>query len=354
MFNNNVIAIDLAKSSFHVCTLNKHNEITTDRSFTRKKMTEWLVKQPKSTIAIEACGSAHHWARFVMKHGHTPVLLPPKLVTPFRKGHKTDKNDALAIAIAAKQPQIKTTAIKTIEQQGLQSIERIRQHHSDSITAIGNMLRGLVYEFGLTIPKGSAALKREIPVILEDAENDLPDAFRHQFSDMYQFYLTTEKALAEVENALALLIKQNTVCQELMNIEGIGPVNALGLSLVLGEQGKSFKNGREASACIGVTPKQYSTGGVVTLGGIGKKRGNKRLRSTLIQGALSVAKVVNHREPKNTKEAWLKALIDRCGINKAAVALANKNIRTAWAMLRYDNVYKTPKALAACSTNEQK
>jgi transposase len=347
MFNNNVIAIDLAKTSFHACNLNKNNKLTTNKAFTRKKLQEWLIKQPKSTVAIEACGSAHYWARFVQSHGHTAMLLPPKLVTPFRKGHKTDKNDALAIAIAAKQPEIKTTAIKTIEQQGLQGIERMRQHHSDFITATGNMLRGLVYEFGIVIPKGKAALSREVPFILEDAENSIPDAFRHQFADMFSFYQKSEKALVKVEKQLAALIKKQKSCQALISLEGIGPVNALGLSLALGERGESFKNGREASACIGVTPQQYSTGGVVVLGGIGKKRGNKRLRSTLIQGALAVTKVLKNREPRNSKEAWLKALMERCGVRKAAVALANKNIRTAWAMLHYGKAYQKPAMLVA-------
>ncbi len=342
MFNSNVIAIDLAKSSFHVCLLNKNGKVTIDRSFSRTRLQEWLVKQPEAVVAIEACGSAHYWARFVSSLGHVPMLLPPKLVTPFRKGHKTDKNDALAIAIAAKQPSVKTAAVKTIEQQGLQGIERMRQHYSDAITSTGNLLRGLLYEFGQTIPRGSSALKREIPLILEDAENNVPDAFRFQANEVFQFYLSVEKSLAETEKLLASLINQQQECHSLMALEGVGPVNALGLSLALGIQGSSFKNGREAAACIGVTPQQYSTGGVVSLGGIGRNRGNKRLRSTLIQGALSVAKVVMKREPRNPKESWLKALIARCGIKRAAVALANKNIRTAWAMLKYNKPYIKP------------
>lgn len=347
MFNTNVIAIDLAKSSFHVCNLTKNNKVTLDRSFTAKKMQEWLIKQAPSVVAIEACGSAHHWSRFVEEHGHTARMLPTKVVTPFRKGHKTDKNDALAIAIAAKQPKVKTVAVKTIEEQALQGIERMRKHHSDAITAIGNLLRGLVYEFGITIPKGHKALKREIPTILEDCENLLPNAFRHQLANMHQFYLSTQTELEAVEKTLSSLIKENISCQKLMALEGIGPVNALGLTLSLGEKGRSFKNGREASACIGLTPKQYSTGGIVTLGGIGKNRGNKLLRSTLIQGALAVTKVLQKREPKTQKEVWLKALMVRIGMRRAAVALANKNVRTAWALLSHDVEYQPSLLIAA-------
>lgn len=346
MFNNNVIAIDLAKSSFHVCNLNKNNKVTLDRSFTAKQLREWLIKQPPSVVAIEACGSAHHWARFVKQHGHTPLILPTKVVTPFRKGHKTDKNDALAIAIAAKQPKVKKVAVKTIEEQGLQSIARMRKHHSDAITATGNLLRGLVYEFGITIRKGPSALKREISIILEDADNLLPNAFRHQLANMYQFYLSIQAEFEVVEKEQLNLIKTNKACQILIALEGIGPVNALGLTLSLGERGESFKNGREASACIGVTPKQYSTGGIVTLGGIGKNRGNKLLRANLIQGALAVVRMLQKREPKTQKEVWLKALMGRIGMRRAAVALANKNVRTAWALLHHDVEYQ-PTAMTA-------
>jgi transposase len=256
---------------------------------------------------MEACGSSHHWARFAEQYGHTPLLLPTKVVTPFRKGHKTDKNDALAIAIAAKQPQVKSVAVKTVEEQSLQGIERMRKHHSDAITATGNLLRGLVYEFGITIPKGPSALKREIPAILEDPDNLLPNPFRRQLANMYQFYLVTKTSFETVEKDLFNLIKQNKSCLRIMALEGIGPVNALGLTLSLGKKGQSFKNGREASACIGLTPKQYSTGGIVTLGGIGKNRGNKLLRSTLIQGSMAAIKVLKnaikiHPENKGLKE----------------------------------------------------
>jgi len=347
MFNTNVIAIDIAKSSFHVCNLNKNNKITTNRSFTRTKLKDWLIRQPASVVAIEACGSAHYWSRFVVKLGHTYMLIPPKYVTPFRKGHKTDKNDALAIAVAAKQPEIKTVSLKSIEQQGLQSIERMREHHSDAMTATSNMLRGLVYEFGHVIPKGYSRLKSDIPDILEDAENELPHAFRDQLHAMFQFFLTIEAALISVEKKLAELIKQQSICIALMALEGIGPVNALGLTLALGNNGESFKNGREASACIGMTPKQFSTGGVVTLGGIGKRRGNNKLRSTLFQGAMSIVKLLKNRPPRNCKERWLASIIERRGAKKAAVALANKNIRTAWAMVKYSKAYEAPASLMA-------
>lgn len=347
MFNHNVIAIDLAKHSFHVTVLNKRGEFTTDRTFTRSALTRWLARQSESIVALEACGSAHHWARKAVSLGHQPRILAPKSVAPFREGHKTDQQDARAIAITATRPKVHTVAVKNLEQQGLQGIERIRQHWVDHVTATGNLIRSLLYEFGLTIPKGHAALQREIPRILEDAENDLPDAFRHQIAALYQAFKGALEELRTVQKNLHNLVQQQPSCQRLMQLEGVGPVGALGLYLVLGERGSSFQHGREAAACIGLTPKQYSTGGVTTLGGIGRKIGHGRFRATLIQGALATVSVVARREPRNGKERWLKGLIERKGKRRAAVALANKTVRTAWAMLHREEGYKVPQAQAA-------
>jgi transposase len=268
--NNNLIAIDIAKSSFHAVSL-KHNKVGTDRAFTRSQLKTWLVNQAKSHVAIEACGSSHYWARDAQSVGHTVQLIAAKRVVPFRQGHKTDKNDALAIATASQQANIKSVGIKTIEQQALQSIARIRQHLTDNQTAVSNMLRGLLCEFGLVINKGEKAFKATIGELLEDAENGLPDMLRPQIADMYHSFIGGEAHLKQVSKQLEAFTKQQSQCKQLMALEGIGPVNALEVYLTLGDKGSSFSNGREASACIGLTPKQYTTGGVVVLGGIGKK-----------------------------------------------------------------------------------
>lgn len=347
MRNHNVIAIDLAKHSFHVTVLDKHDEFIVDRAFNRSALTRWLARQPQSIVAMEACGSAHHWARRVSSLGHHPRLLAPKSVKPYREGQKTDQKDARAIAMATCRPDIHPVAIKTVEQQGLQSIERIRQHWVDHVTATSNLIRSLLYEFGLVIPKGYAALQQAIPRILEDAENDLPDAFRHQLAAIYQAFKIAREELKVVEQFLFTLIRQHQDCQRLMQLEGVGPVTALGLYLTLGERGSSFKHGREAAACIGLTPKQWSTGGVVTMGGIGRLTGKGRFRSAMIQGALAAVSAVTRREAKSGKEVWLQQLIERRGKRRAAVALANKTVRTAWAMLRHGETYRVPQALTA-------
>lgn len=339
------IAIDLAKTSFHVCKL-VNNEEVFSRAFSRAQLEKWLVKQPEAVVAMEACGSAHHWARYCIRHGHQVKLIAPKNVIPFRTGQKTDKNDASAIAVTSSQSHIHLVAVKTIDAQALQSIERIRQHLVDSMTATSNMLRALLAEFGFTINKGERAFKRYIPEILELADNGLPDILREHIHSMYELYDELQTRKIEVERQLNNHVNSHDECKKLLALEGVGAINALGLYLSIGEQGANFNNGREASACIGLTPTQYSTGGKTQLMGISKKSGNRRLRSTLIQGALSVVKQVQNREPKNTKEAWLKALIERAGLRKAAVALANKTVRTAWAMLHHNKEYQLPHGIA--------
>ncbi|MCW8092998.1 transposase, partial [Alteromonas sp. ASW11-130] len=162
--NNTVIAIDIAKTSFHAVSL-KRNKVCTDKAFTRSQLKSWLANQPPSRVVIEACGSSHYWARYAQSLGHSAELIAPKHIKAFRQGHKTDKNDALAIAIASQQPKTKNVAIKTVEQQGLQSIAKIRQHLTDNQTAVSNMLRGLLAEFGIVINKGLKAFKINVPEI---------------------------------------------------------------------------------------------------------------------------------------------------------------------------------------------
>lgn len=339
----NVIGVDLAKNVIQVSVLSRANRELQNRTLTRRKFGEFLGKQKRSLVAFEACATAHHWARAAQRHGHEVKIIPAKAVTPYRQGHKTDENDALAVAEAASRPSVKEAPLKTIEQQGLQAIQRSREMLVHSRTGLSNHIRGLLLEFGVVIPQGFAALHRQIPEILEDGDNELPDLYRPTLHLLYQRLCDLRDDLKRLNSEIETLAKQNPACERLTALEGVGPIGSVLLFATLGT-GEAFVNGRQFSAYLGLTPKQYSSGGKVNLVGISRRVANKRLRAVLIQGARSY--VHKMKEPGSAKDRWLAALIERSGHGKAAVALANKNVRTAWAMLTQGTEYRRYPAAA--------
>lgn len=337
MRNINIIGVDLAKNVIQVSVVSRSNRELTNKSLTRKKFAEFLARQKPSLVAFEACGTAHYWGRFAQRHGHETKIIPAKMVAPYRQGHKTDANDALAVAEAARRPDIKQAPLKSVEQQGMQSIQRSRELLVQNRVGLSNHVRGLLMEFGIVIPQGWAALHRRIPEILEDGENELPDMYRPTLHVLWRRLCELRTDIEQLDSEIKTLVKQHAACKELLALEGIGPIGAVLLFATLGT-GEAFANGRQFSAYLGLTPKQHSSAGKVKLIGISKKAANKRLRAVLIQGAR--AYVHRLKEPKSFKDRWLKELIERAGTGKAAVALANKNVRTAWAMLTRGESYE--------------
>ena len=332
----NTIGVDLAKTVIQVSVVSKSNKELQNKSLSRAKFSEFLTKQKPSLVAFEACASAHYWARVAKRNGHQVKVIPAFAVAPFRQGHKTDKNDALAVAESANRPGIKQAPLKSVEQQGMQSIQRSRELLIQECTALSNHMRGLLMEFGLVIPKGFAWLRKHIPEILEDGENELPDMYRPTLHLLYGRFCQIREDIEFLDNQIKNLVKQNESCEELTAIEGVGPIGAILLFATLGT-GEAFKGGREFSAYLGLTPKQYSSGGKTNLIGLSKRIANKRLRAVLIQGAR--AYIYRIKEPKTPKDKWLMALVERAGYGKASVALANKNVRTAWALLTKGGEY---------------
>ena len=263
-------------------------------------------------------------------------------MAPFRQGHKTDSNDALAVAEAARRPKIKVAPMKSVEQQGLQAIQRARELLIHECVALANHLRGILLEFGITVPQGFASLLRALPEILEDAENELPDLYRPTLNRLHQRLLDLRVDIETMTKEVEQLVKAHPVCHKLTALEGVGPIGALSLYAVLGS-GNAFTKSREFSAYLGLTPRQFSSGGKTNIVGISKTVGNRRLRALLIQGAL--AYVYKLKEPKSPKDRWLKELIDRAGPRRAAVALANKNARTAWALITQGTEYQRLQSL---------
>ena len=339
----NTIGVDLAKNTIQVSVVSPHGKELTNKALTRKKFGAFLVKQNASLVAFEACASAHYWARYAREAGHAVRILPAVSVAPYRQGHKTDRNDALAVAEAAVRPNIKEAPIKSIEQQGLQAIQRSREILVRERTALSNHIRGLLLEFGIAIPKGFSHLHQAVPEVLEDGENGLPDMFRPTLSLMYQRLIQLKHDIDQLTREIESLVKANDACQRLLAIEGVGPISAVLLYATLGS-GEAFRNGREFSAYLGLTPKQYSSGGKTNLIGISRYVANKRLRSILIQGAR--AYINRCGEPSTPKQQWLQAMVARAGYGKASVALANKNVRTAWAMLTRGTSYNKTEGLA--------
>ncbi len=336
MSNLNTIGVDLAKNIIQVSVGSVRGKELLNKALTRTKFAEFLAKQKPSLVAFEACATAHYWARVAKRHGHTVKIIPARAVYPFRQGHKTDQNDALAVAETAVRPKIKEAPLKNLEQQGSQAVQRLRELQVQERTALSNHVRGLLMEFGIVMPQGFATLHHQLPEILEDGENELSDIYRPTLHRLAVRLCDLREDLLFLDQQIKELVKQNPSCQRLTAMEGVGPISSILLFATLGT-GEAFRNGREFSAYLGLTPKQYSSGGKAMIVGISKKVANKRLRSVLIQGAR--AYVHKMKEPRTPKDQWLWKLIQRAGHGKAAVALANKNVRTAWALLTEGSEY---------------
>jgi len=341
-----VVGVDLAKNTIQVSVVSRANKELQNKALTRKKFAEFLANHGPSLVAFEACASAHHWARQAQRHGHETTILPARAVAPFRQGHKTDQNDALAVAEAANRPNVKEAPLKSLEQQGLQAVQRSRELLVQERTALSNHIRGLLMEFGIVIPRGFAALHAHLPEVLEDGESGVPDFYRPTLVLLYERLCCLKQDIGQLDEELQALVKQHPACENLTRMEGVGPIGAVLLFATLGT-GEAFHNGhngRQFAAYLGLTPKQYSSGGKTVLVGISRQVANKRLRAVLIQGAR--AYVHRLKEPKTPKQRWLWALIERAGYGRAAVALANKNVRTAWALLTHGTEYNCNQAAA--------
>ena len=257
------------------------------------------------------------------------------------QGHKTDANDAVAIGVAASQFGMKFSQIKSEEQQSLQTLEVSRKLLSNDVTALGNHIRAYMYEYGIISNKGKKGLRESVATTLDIDDKRLPVSLKGTLSLLWERYKQTEEQLKQAEKEKAALVKQLEPCKRLLDLEGVGVVCASLLYASIGN-GESFKNGRDASVYVGVTPKQHSSGGKTYMTGIDKKGGDKALRSALFQGAFSVIHKLPD-EPKTTKQAWLMSLVARVGVKRACIALANKTVRTAWALLSTGQAYKTVK-----------
>ena len=338
MKNRNVLGIDLAKNVIQICKISSDGELIYNKAVSPNKLKQILAKEKESIVAMEGCGSCHYWSRLSEQYGHDTRVIAPKKVKAFLQGHKTDANDALAIAVAATQFGMVFSQIKNEEQQSLQTLEVSRKLLSKELTGLGNHIRAFMYEYGITSNKGQKGLRESVANALDIEDKRLPSCLKGTLNLLWERYRLTAEQLKQSEKEKAALVKQLEPCKRLMDLEGVGPVCASLLYASIGN-GQNFRNGRDASVYVGVTPKQYSSGGKTYMIGIDKKGGDKGLRAALYQGAFSVIHKLPD-EPKTTKQAWLISLVARVGVKRACIALANKTVRTAWALLATGQAYK--------------
>jgi len=330
------IGIDLAKNSFSLHGTDEHGKVFLKKTVTRSKLLLTLANVPSCLVGMEACSGAHYWAREIRKLGHEVRIMAPKFIIPYRKGGKNDNNDAAAICEAVTRPDMRFVPVKSAEQQAVLSLHRIRQGLITQRTALINQLRGLLSEFGLVIPKGRYQTHDHIPAILEDADNGLPFLARELIDEVWQRYRTTCEEVLKADRRLSALARENEQAKRLMTIPGIG--EQVATAMVASVDAAQFDNGRQLAAWLGLTPRQYTTGGHIRLGRI-TKQGDKYLRMCLVHGARAV--VANLREKQDKISCWIRELIARRGYKRAIVAVAARNARLIWTLLMKQEDYRT-------------
>lgn len=338
-----VIGIDLAKNVFQVCGLSDSQQPLFNRSVSRKHLAATAAQWSPCMVAMEACAGAHYWARLFVTMGHTVKLIPPQHVKAFTRTHKSDAHDALAIAEAALRPRLHPVPIKSIAQQDMQLLNRLRQNFIQQRTRYLNKIRGFAGEYGVTFPVSRCRLLAHLPAALEDAENDLSFIAREQLFVLYQSVLQLNQQLDTLQQQMQSTAKADPAYARLLAIPGFGPIVTAGFLGSVGN-GHQFGNGRDLAAWVGLVPKQRGSGGKTQLLGI-TKNGDRHLRYLLVHAARSIVRWVDRRD--DSLSAWLKPLIERRGTNCATVAFANKLARIAWNVLAKNEVFDVNKAFAA-------
>lgn len=330
------IGLDLAKNVFHLIGWDQRSKEVTKRKLKRNQVPEFFVNLPRCLIGMEACAGAHDWARKFQGYGHEVRLIAPQYVKAYVRGNKNDYNDARAIGEAVVRPDMRFVAIKTVEQQDVQAVHRLREARVAERTALCNQIRGLLTEYGIVLPQGVGVLRKQLPRLLEDGENALSDIFRPLLARCYEQLQEVDEHIEFYTRELKRHAQQHEAIQRLQTIPGFGPIVASVFHAMVGD-GRAYRKGRDVSAATGLVPKQHSSGGKETLLGI-SKRGDRYLRSLLVHGARSVVRHAVNKEDRLSR--WINRLVAQRGINKATVALANKLARIGWAILRHNTVYK--------------
>lgn len=332
------LSIDLAKDVFQLHGVDgKQKCVLTKRITSRAKLIEFISRLKACEIYMEACGSSNYWARTFQGYGHTVKLISPQYVKPYIQRNKNDYRDAQGIMEASFWAGTPYVTPKTVEQQDIQSLLRIRSNYIEIRTTVSNQLRGLMKEYGVFVAAGYQKLKQALPGIFDrNIENSLTPQMKELIEGQYNMLLIFDEKIDKLDIQIEQISKQHEVCQRLQQIEGIGPITALAIVALVGN-GQGFKNGRHFSAYLGLVPRQYSSGQKEKLLGI-SKRGDVYLRELLIHGGRSV--VMHCNQKSDARSIWVNKIKDTGGMNKAAVAVANKNARIVMAMLLSGDNYQ--------------
>jgi transposase len=328
------IGFDLAKNVFQVHGVDAGGHVVVRKQLRRDQVAAFFANLPACVVGMEACGSAHHWARKLEGLGHRVRLISPQFVKPYVKSNKTDAADAEAISEAVTRPNMRFVPIKTMEQQAVLSVHRVRQGFVKARTAQANQIRGLLTEFGLVLPQGITNVMRGVPQLI-DAATELPASMRQLIARLLENMKVLDRQVKELEMQIKAWHLDSELSRKLEKIPGIGALAASALVASIADA-RSFKNGRQLAAWLGLVPRQDSSGGKPKLLGM-SKRGDTYLRTLLIHGARSAIVAAQKKAKPNV---WLSGLLSRRHPNIAAVALANKNARTIWALLAHEREFR--------------
>lgn len=331
-----LIGIDLAKNIFQICGVNQAGNQVFNKAVKRNKLLVHLIKYPDAKIAMEACAGSNYWGRELLALGFSVLLIPPIHVKPFVKGNKNDRNDSFAVTEAARRPDLQGVQPRTVEQTDLIQVHRLRARLVDYRTGLMNQLRGFLSEYGEVVAQGKEKLAHAIPELLEDADNRLTSSSRELIQQIMMEWRELNKRIDMLDQKIKSQAKSDSNAVRLMEIKGVAEKTATAVIAHAGN-GAGYKNGRHFSANLGLVPKEHSSGGKQSFGGI-TKRGNRYIRTLLIQGAWSVLRNAKNSDDRLSK--WAVKVEARRGKHKAVVAIANKVARIMWSMLYHQTEYK--------------
>lgn len=330
------LGVDMAKNVFQLHGVDRNGRVVLKRRVMRDQLLQVMAQIDPCIVVVEACTGAFYWARKFEVLGHQVKIISPQYVKPFVRRQKNDGNDAEAICVAARQPHIPFVPKKTIEQQDIQALHRARQRMVNHRTAVVSQIRGLLLDRGFAFAKSITRARRIIPELLSNFNNELTALAREALAELYDLFRDLDRRIASFDKKIDRVFRESEPCQRIAKIKGVGPKTATAVVAAVGD-GSEFKNGRHLAAWVGLVPRQFSSGDRNVLMSI-SKRGSQHLRSLLVHGARAVVRTAPNKTDPNNQ--WVNQLRERRGFNRATVAVANKNARIIWAVLRTGEPYR--------------